>query len=83
MLTNCFPCRRLNSYPRLFKENAIFLMTSYFAFDVTVFQPFTTAKYRPMNVFKTGSPLSVMCDTFPEHTLVKCKTTSGIHEIVI
>ena len=32
---------------------------------------------------EAGYTLSVMCDTFTEHTLVKCETTSGIHEMVI
>ena len=32
---------------------------------------------------KARYTLSVMCDSFTEHTLVKCETTSSIHEIVI
>ena len=34
-------------------------------------------------VYKAGYTLSVVCGTLTEHTLVKCKTTSSIHEIVI
>ena len=32
---------------------------------------------------KAGSTLSVVCDTFTEHTLVKFKIMSGTHGIVI
>ena len=33
--------------------------------------------------YKAGSTLSVVCDTFTEHTLVKFEITSGTHKIVI
>ena len=62
----------------------IFILITLFAHKLSHSHiTFHTLNQAVASIIKVGSTLSVMCATFTEHALVKCKITSVTHDIVI